>query len=77
MINTGWYYSRKAEDRDTTAAKKHLTQLIAQQPDDSSYEEPIRELAFALMVERGLRASDERRTISSEELCSRIGTWAK
>ena len=60
-----------------TTAKEHLTQLIAQQPDDSSYEELIRELAFALMVERGLRDSDERRTISSEELRSRIDTWAK
>ena len=60
-----------------TTAKEHLTRLIAQQPDDSSYEELIRELAFALMVERGLCDSDERRTISSEELRSRIDTWAK
>jgi len=58
-------------------AKEHLTQLIAQQPDDSSYEELIRELALALMVERSLRDSDEGRTISSEELRSRIDTWVK
>ena len=60
-----------------TTAKEHLTELIAQQQDDSSYEELIRELAFARMVERGLRDSEERRTISSEELRSRVDTWAR
>ena len=36
-------------------AKEELEQLIAQQPDDSSYEELVRELAFSVMVRRGLR----------------------
>ncbi|MGF1608377.1 MAG: hypothetical protein ACFCUQ_03210 [Kiloniellales bacterium] len=57
-----------------TTAKDHLVRLIEQQPDDSSHEELIRELAFALMVERGLRDSDEGRTISSDELRRRISS---
>ncbi len=35
-------------------AKEQVAQLLEQQPDDSSYEELVRELAFAEMVQRGL-----------------------
>lgn len=58
-------------------AKEELTKLIERQPDDSSYEELVRELAFALMVERGLRDSDEGRAISSGEMNGRIRSWAE
>ncbi len=34
-------------------AKEQITQLVQQQPDDSSYDEIIRELAFHRMIERG------------------------
>jgi len=54
-----------------------LTKLIQDQPDDSSYEEILRELAFNLMVQRGLMDSDEGRTISNEEMQRRIRTWQK
>lgn len=51
--------------------------IIEEQPDDSSYDELLRELAFARMVERGLDDSDNRRTITSDEMRSRIRTWQK
>jgi hypothetical protein len=35
-------------------AKEKMTEIIQQQPDDSSRDEILRELAFARMVERGL-----------------------
>lgn len=35
-------------------AKETMTEIIARQPDDSSYEAILRELAYARMVERGL-----------------------
>ena len=54
-----------------------LTKLIQDQPDDSSYDEILRELAFNLMVQRGLMDSDEGRTISNEEVQRRIRTWQK
>jgi len=54
-----------------------LTKLIQDQPDDSSYEGILRELAFNLMVQRGLMDSDEGRTISNEEVQRRIRTWQK
>ena len=56
-------------------AKEHITEIIKRQPDDSSYDEIVRELAFDLMVQRGLRDSDEQRTISNEEMERRIKTW--
>ena len=39
--------------------------------------EIIRELAFHRMIERGLKDSDEGRTISNEEMEARINTWLK
>jgi len=38
--------------------KEQLIRLIQDQPEDSSLEEIVRELAFAAMVERGLADSD-------------------
>ena len=58
-------------------AKEQIAQLVQQQPDDSSYDEIIRELAFHLMIERGLKDSDEGRTISNDEMEARINTWLK
>jgi predicted transcriptional regulator len=58
-------------------AKEKMTEIIQQQPDDSSYDEILRELAFARMVERGLRDSREGRTLSDEEMARRIQSWQK
>lgn len=58
-----------------TTAKEELGQLIAQQPDDSSYEELVRELAFSVMVRHGLKDSDAGHTISNEEMRHRIRAW--
>ncbi len=44
-----------------STAKEELTRLIQDQPEDSSAEELVRELAFHVMVERGLADSDARR----------------
>lgn len=58
-----------------STAKEELKQLIARQPDDSSYEELVRELAFSLMVRRGLKDSRAGHTISDEEMQRRIRAW--
>ena len=58
-----------------STAKEDLRQLIAQQPEDSSYEELVRELAFSVMVRRGLEDSDAGRTISNEDMRHRIRAW--
>jgi predicted transcriptional regulator len=58
-------------------AKEQISEIIRRQPEDSSYDEIVRELAFELMVQRGLKDSDEGRTITDEEMQRRIKTWQK
>ncbi|HXV80996.1 MAG TPA: hypothetical protein VEG60_14045 [Candidatus Binatia bacterium] len=58
-------------------AKEELTKLIAEQPEDSSREEIVRELAFHVMVERGLADSDAGRVISNDEMARRIRSWQR
>ncbi|HEV7681177.1 MAG TPA: hypothetical protein VGO68_03570 [Pyrinomonadaceae bacterium] len=58
-------------------AKEQISELVQKQPDDSSYDEIVRELAFDLMIQRGLRDSDEGRTITNEEMERRINTWLR
>lgn len=60
-----------------STAKEELTRLIQGQPDDSSREEIVRELAFHVMVERGIADSEAKRTISNEEMGRRIRSWRK
>jgi hypothetical protein len=60
-----------------STAKEELTRLIEKQPDDSSREEIVRELAFHVMVERGVADSDAKRTITNEEMGRRIRSWQK
>jgi predicted transcriptional regulator len=58
-------------------AKEELTKLIAEQPEDSSREEIVRELAFHIMVEHGLADSDAGRVISNDEMARRIRSWQR
>jgi predicted transcriptional regulator len=57
--------------------KQTLVRLLQQQPDDSSHEELVRELAFSLMVDRGLADSDARRVVSDDEMAHRIRQWRR
>ena len=54
-----------------------MTDIIGRQPDDSSYGEILRELAFAHMVQRGLQDSDADRTVSDDEMKRKIDSWRK
>jgi len=54
-----------------------MLEVLRNQPDDSSYHELLRELAFAQMVKRGLGDSDAGGTISHEDMLSRIRSWQR
>lgn len=56
-------------------AKKEIQQLLDEQPEDISHEELIRELAFGLMISRGIRDSKNEDTISNNEMSHRIKQW--
>lgn len=49
-------------------AKDELRKILNEQPDDSSTEELMRELAFHVMVQRGLTDSDAGRVISNKAM---------
>ena len=65
------------EGRLMSKAKRELTKFIEEQPEDRSREEIIRDLAFHVMVERGLADSDAGRVISNDEMARRIRSWPK
>ena len=60
-----------------STAKDDITRIVQAQPEDSTPEEIVRELAFHVMVERGLADSDAQRTISDEDMARRIRSWRK
>jgi hypothetical protein len=51
-----------------SVAKEKMTEIIQTQPDDSSYEEILRELFFVQMIERGLMDVKKGNVISNEEM---------
>lgn len=57
------------------SAKEQMVKIITEQPDDSSYEEILRELAFVRMIERGLSDSEARRLVNNDEMSRRIRAW--
>jgi len=48
--------------------KEKMSRIIESQPDDSSYEEILKELAFELMVDRGMDDVRKGHSISKEEM---------
>lgn len=60
-----------------STAKDEIARLVQAQPDDSSREEIVRELAFHVMVEKGLADSDAQRVISNSDMTHRIRTWRR
>lgn len=55
--------------------KEKISEIVQTQPDDSSFDEILRELAFSRMIERGLEDARQDRVISSEEMQQRIRAW--
>lgn len=60
-----------------SSVKEKMTGIIQSQPEDATYEEIMRELAFERMVARGLDDSRQRRVLSNSEMERQIRTWQK
>jgi hypothetical protein len=58
-----------------TAPKMNAKNIIDSLPDDSSYDEILKELAFDRMIERGLNDSKNSKTISNDEMKHRLKQW--
>ncbi|HEY0925023.1 hypothetical protein [Rheinheimera pacifica] len=57
--------------------KVKITEIVQSQPDDASYEEILRELAFEHMVQRGLKDVREGRVVSNMVMEQQIRSWSK
>jgi predicted transcriptional regulator len=60
-----------------STAKDELKEILESQPEDSTTEELVLELAFHVMVQRGLTDSDAGRVVSNDEMGRRIHSWAQ
>lgn len=58
-----------------TAPKKQIKKIVDSLPEDSSYDEILKELAFHKMIEKGLKDSKENKVISNENMKKRISIW--
>ncbi len=58
-----------------TAPKQEAKKIIDSLPDDSSYDEILKELAFDRMIQKGLKDSKENKIISNDEMKNRIKQW--
>jgi predicted transcriptional regulator len=61
----------------TQTVKEKIAKLVLSQPEDATYDEILKELAFAKMVDRGLEDARAGRVISNDEMANRIRTWQK
>ena len=58
-----------------TAPIIEAKKVIETLPQDSSYDEIIRELAFDRMIKNGLEDSKNNNTISNEDMKKKISKW--
>ncbi len=58
-----------------TTAKEEMVSIIAKQPDDSTYDELLRELTCSRLIQRGLADADGRQTPANAEMRDRINSW--
>jgi predicted transcriptional regulator len=67
----------RIKEKSVSSVKDAMIDIIGRQPDDSTYDEILRELAFARMVQRGLDDADVGRTLSDGEVRRKIESWQK
>ncbi len=60
-----------------STAKAQMVAIIQDLPDDTAYDEILRELAFHRMIERGISDVDAGREIGVEEMRKRVRGWRR
>ncbi|WNL29752.1 hypothetical protein [Aliarcobacter cryaerophilus] len=58
-----------------TAPKQLVKKIVDSLPEDTSYDEILKELAFNKMIQKGLKDSKEDKVISNKEMKKRIQSW--
>jgi len=57
--------------------KERIADVIQNQPEDATFEEILRELAFEKMIASGLKDSREGKKISNDEMKRRLSAWQR
>jgi hypothetical protein len=60
-----------------SSVKDEMIRIIQQQPDDSSFDKILRELALVRIIARGLKDSVSGRTVSDAEMKRLMNLWRK
>ena len=60
-----------------TAPKEEAKKIIDALPEDATYEEILRELAFDTMIQRGLNDVEEGNVITNKEMENNISKWLR
>ncbi len=58
-----------------STVKERIIDIVNDQPEDSSYDDILKELAFDLRIQRGLRSIDEGKTVPHSEIVKEIEQW--
>ncbi|WP_141052384.1 hypothetical protein [Aliarcobacter cryaerophilus] len=58
-----------------TAPKQLVKKIVDSLPEDTSYDEILKELAFNKMIQKGLKDSKEGKVISNKEMKKIIQSW--
>ena len=58
-----------------TAPKQEAKRIIDSLPEDASYDEILKELAFDKMIRKGLKNSQENKIMSNKEMENKIKQW--
>lgn len=69
--------SMPIKEHSVSSVKDAMINIIGRQPEDSTYDEILRELAYARMVQRGLDDADAGRTVPDSDVRRKIESWQK
>ena len=58
-----------------TAPKQLVKKIVDSLPEDTSYDEILKELAFNKMIQKGLKDSKEGKVIANKEMKKRSQSW--
>ena len=60
-----------------SSVQERMVEIIEAQPADSSFDEILRELAFARMIEAGLNDVDQGRVVSHGAVRREVESWGR
>jgi len=58
-----------------TAPKLEAKKIIDSLPEDTSYNEILKELVFDFIIKKGLKDSKDKKVISNQEIYDRMKKW--